>query len=456
MASLAFSASNGDLDLLEGGGYDATLVIHAELRDSIPVVGLKIKEAARRGHTRLGILGCRLDPWLNQWACAGAALEPEALAGAVESLAGPGRGGDGVQERLEPLNELLGEAKRGLIVLGLDVAGGALSGALVPAVLGLLGRLGPGWDFLGVMQGRNARGAYAAGAEGPSGSSTPDLLRRAAAGEIETLLIHRCDELVHHPQRGLIEKALEATRNVIVIDTFPSWITFKASVVLPGALFFETEGSLVSADGSLEALTPANAPPGDAQEDWRLIAELAERLDAPFAYSSVSDVFGELLARWGVARRFRLRDLRLPGPGAESPQRAHAFFGAKTRPGFKLRGDARPEVAPGAKASAPRGERLRLIWHYAIQGEDHLGSRASDFAELRPERTIELNPSDASALGLKPGAKVRVSGCDKAVRVSLNESLPKGVASGAVNAMGLELGTETEALPEIELKRTKE
>jgi anaerobic selenocysteine-containing dehydrogenase len=338
-------------------------------------------------------------------------------------------------------------------VVGLDAGGGVFNPQLVPAVFGLLDRLGAGWDFLPVTQARNALGAHATGAQ--SSALAPDaleILRRAADGQIETLLLHRCDALVHHPRRALIELAIERTPNVIAVDVFPSWITEKASLVIPGAYFFETEGSLLSADGSLQALTPGNQPRGDAQEDWRIVLSLAEKVGFQHTSSRARDVFADWLKAAAPDEHFSLEDLRLEGPGAESPQRSASVFRKRSRPSWKYQPRNR---AAGSAPSIPRAsasEGLRLLWSSSIQGADHLASRSSDFARLRPESIIELNAADAGELKLAEGDLAGGDCFANPARVRINAALPKGLAYGAANALALRIDDEA-ALPKVKLKK---
>jgi predicted molibdopterin-dependent oxidoreductase YjgC len=375
-------------------------------------------------------------------------------------------------------------APTGLLVLALDEAGGGFAADRLAAAIKLLRQLGEGWKFLPVFHARNAKGAYAAGAQGDrlpagplgedaarnlmaelwgelkakaeAGPTAIEILERAAAGEIRTLLLHRADELVHHPRRALIEKAIEATPNVIVVDVFPSWITKKASVVLPGALFFEAEGTMVAADGTIHALMPANLPPGEAQEDWRIIDTLCELLGAPSRYERASDVFADLARCWGAPPRTRLSDFWLEGPGFESPQRPQpAVIRKKTRPDFKLHFDAREgteDAQPTAKVDAAKSdESLRLLFVTGVQGADHLTSRCEEFAELRPDRRIELNPKDMKRLKIGEGAVVRTRPGSHPLTVKANDSLPTGIAFAAWNVLGLEWDGG-EPLPAIEIE----
>lgn len=482
MAGAALSASDGDLDLLDAGEYDVTLVVNAELRESTPVISLRVKEAARCGKTKLVVLDSALDGWLSDQAEIAAVEKPGELGAVVRGLLEALRGGGAAVAELRELAQIFKAASSGLIILGLDTAGGALNHDLVPAVLDLARELGAAWDFLPVVQARNAKGAMACGAQSdrlPGGSidgktgrnrlaefwgtleasseagpTAPAILRAAARGEITTLLLHRCDDLVYHPQRELIEKAIEATPNVIVIDVFPSWITEAATVVLPGAFPFETEGSIVGADGEMLSLVRGNQPPGDAQEDWRIIQTLDERLGSATTYRSVGEIFSELLVSIAPARPFRLVDLRLEGPGSESPQRPQSAFGKAERPTFKVRSTERPELKAGTSIARPVSEgKLALMWFYAIQGADHLGAYSTEFAELRPEASIQLNPEDARDLGVGEGDRVTVDGAvGSSPVVRLNETLPRGIARAGANAIRLRMGSddaETAGLPQI-------
>ena len=223
-AGLALGSSDGDLDLLAAGAYGATVMINAsDVLAAAPDIALKLKEPARLGRTRLGIMDTRIEPWFAPHARALCLEQPEAMAAALEQLAAAlakDRMPASAPKGYEKLFGLLAGAEQGLLVLGLDSGGGVLNPALVPAVLALLKVLGSGWAFLPVTAARNAKGAFASGAQSAA-TTAPAILRQAAEGRIKTLLLHRCDELVNHPQRELVERALAATANVIAVDVLP-------------------------------------------------------------------------------------------------------------------------------------------------------------------------------------------------------------------------------------------
>ena len=57
-----------------------------------------------------------------------------------------------------------------------------------------------------------------------------------------------------------------------------------ADVVLSGASWIEKDASYVNMDGRLQAAARAMAPPGDAQEDWKIFTDVGLALGAAVAY----------------------------------------------------------------------------------------------------------------------------------------------------------------------------
>jgi NADH-quinone oxidoreductase subunit G len=67
-----------------------------------------------------------------------------------------------------------------------------------------------------------------------------------------------------------------------------------ADVVLPGASWVEKDASYVNKDGRLQAAARAMAPPGESQEDWKILTDLGLALGAAIAYSSSAEIRADL------------------------------------------------------------------------------------------------------------------------------------------------------------------
>ncbi len=74
-----------------------------------------------------------------------------------------------------------------------------------------------------------------------------------------------------------------------------------ADFVLPGASSVEKEASYTNDQGRLQGTSRALVVPGDAQEDWQVLVNLAAALGAPLGYASSAQVRTDIAARVGNA-----------------------------------------------------------------------------------------------------------------------------------------------------------
>jgi len=63
-----------------------------------------------------------------------------------------------------------------------------------------------------------------------------------------------------------------------------------ADIVLPGAAFVEKDALFTNDQGRVQAASRAIAPPGDAREDWQILANMGRALGLQLAYQSAADV----------------------------------------------------------------------------------------------------------------------------------------------------------------------
>jgi hypothetical protein len=104
---------------------------------------------------------------------------------------------------------------------------------------------------------------------GPEGSlgDVAWLVDARRAGRIQTLVVH----------------------GVLMTD-----LAAAADIVLPGASWIEKDASYVNEQGRLQGAARAIAPPGDAQEDWQIFANIGLALGAPLTYTSSQEIRAEI------------------------------------------------------------------------------------------------------------------------------------------------------------------
>ncbi|MET8727372.1 bifunctional nitrate reductase/sulfite reductase flavoprotein subunit alpha [Streptomyces parvus] len=274
-----------------------------------------------------------------------------------------------------------------------------------------------------------------------SGSGTVDMFRRMAEGEIKACWIICTNPVASVANRRTVIEGLEAAEFVVTQDVFADTETNAyADVVLPAALWAESEGVMINSERTLTLSRRATDPPGEAWPDWRIIAEVACALgyEDAFGYTSAEEIFAEITRAWnphtgydlrGVTyERLRETPVQWPSADAEGPARNPVRYlndgvsqeltvrpdGTVPRLAFPLPGGravfhARPHLPP---AEMPDEDfpfvlntgRLQHQWHTLTKT-----AKITKLNRLDPAPFVEIHPDDAAALGLAEGDGVEVA-----------------------------------------------
>ncbi|HWF28584.1 MAG TPA: bifunctional nitrate reductase/sulfite reductase flavoprotein subunit alpha [Mycobacterium sp.] len=142
------------------------------------------------------------------------------------------------------------------------------------------------------------------------GTGTVDMFSRMAEGEIKACWIICTNPVATVANRKTVLAGLESAELVIAQDAFLETETNEyADVLLPAALWAESEGVMVNSERNLTLFQPAVEAPGQALPDWQIIARIACEMgysDA-FSYDSAEDVFEEIKRFWNPATGYDLR-----------------------------------------------------------------------------------------------------------------------------------------------------
>jgi predicted molibdopterin-dependent oxidoreductase YjgC len=219
--------------------------------------------------------------------------------------------------------------------------------------------------------------------------------------------------------------AMERIEFLVVLDAFSTPTARIAHAVLPIASFAETEGTVTNMEGRVQRLRAVTDPPGKARTGWQVLAELCGEFNVATSYGSASDVLREI----GQAA---------PGYTGAEQQLSEGGWG-----GTLLKDFDRTKFAvhpTGATAIAP----LTSVEHPHLLaregafdwGNDPLVSfsptlRRDYQAErkLFPNGFVEIAKSDADALQLNGGRKVRLISVhgESVVPVRIRTDLKPGV-----------------------------
>jgi NADH-quinone oxidoreductase subunit G len=133
-----------------------------------------------------------------------------------------------------------------------------------------------------------------------AGLSTADILA-SMAGEgdgnsaVRALVLLGADPLDDFPDRAVAEQALSAGHFVVAVTGHPSEsVDAHADVVLPCAVTHERAGTTTNIEGRVSRLGPKLSAPGFAWPDWMIAAELAVALGSDLGLTSDNELSDEL------------------------------------------------------------------------------------------------------------------------------------------------------------------
>ncbi|QMU69707.1 bifunctional nitrate reductase/sulfite reductase flavoprotein subunit alpha [Streptacidiphilus sp. P02-A3a] len=274
------------------------------------------------------------------------------------------------------------------------------------------------------------------------GQGTVELFSRMAEGGIKACWIICTNPVASVANRQTVIDGLRAAEFVVTQDVYADTETNGyADVVLPAAMWAETEGVMVNSERDLTLLRKAVDAPGQALPDWQLIARVAAEMGyaEAFDYGSAEEVFEEIKRAWnprtgydlrGVSyQRLRETPVQWPSADAEGGDRNPIRYlndGAAGLPPAERADGSRPRLlfptASGRAVFHPRPHlpaaelpdddfpfvlntgRLQHQWHTLTKT-----GRVAKLNKLNPGPFVEIHPRDARELGVAEGDRVQIA-----------------------------------------------
>ncbi|WP_227268690.1 nitrate reductase [Roseobacter weihaiensis] len=261
-----------------------------------------------------------------------------------------------------------------------------------------------------------------------AGLKAVDLFEAVGKDRIKALWIIHTNPAVSMPDADAVTKAIAGCDFTVVSDITAQTDTARlADVVLPATAWAEKSGTVTNSDRTISRQRAVLSPPGEARDDWAILAEVGRRMGWPaaFDYQSPAEIFREYATLSGIAARFGrdfditgLKDMDDPTYDAMEPVRwpvstqktAERFF---ARGGF-YHADGKARMLP-LRWRAPVAEtgrrypfrlntgRIRDQWHTMTRTA--LSPRLS--AHLA-EPYVDIHPEDAKILGVGTAEIIRL------------------------------------------------
>ncbi len=268
------------------------------------------------------------------------------------------------------------------------------------------------------------------------GLTVVEVMHAAKRGEIRGMYVQGENPAMSDPDANHAREALASLEHLVVQDIFLTETAYLADVILPAGAFPEKTGSFTNTDRLVQMARQAVNPPGDARQDLWIIQEIGKRLDLPWDYGHVSEVFDEMRHTMpsisGITwdRLEREHAVTYPCMKEGDPGDPVVFVDDFPREGGKAR-FVPADIIPAAER--PDAE-YPLVLITGRQLEHwHTGSmtrRASVLDAIEPDPTALLHPLDLATLGAKPGDVLTIE--SRRGAVTLFARAEEGTPRGAV------------------------
>ncbi len=283
------------------------------------------------------------------------------------------------------------------------------------------------------------------------GLKAVDMFRAVGEGRIKAIWIIHTNPVVSMPDADAVAEALRRCPFVVVSDVTAATDTARlAHVLLPATAWGEKDGTVTNSDRTISRQRAVLPAPGQARDDWRILAGVAARMGfgAAFGWASAAEVFREYAGLSGVAgwlgSDFDISDHAAisavdyaglaPFTWPANPrQRGGRFFGD----GQFHTADGRARMLPITpalpKALTPDATfrlntgRNRDQWHSMTRS-----AKSPRLSQHLAEPFLEMHPQDADRLGI--GAADLVTVANGQGQVILRALITGRVARGEVFA----------------------
>lgn len=131
---------------------------------------------------------------------------------------------------------------------------------------------------------------------GKAGLTVSEMFDAAGAKEVRAMYIMGENPYLSDPDSSHVIHCMETLDFLVVQDIFMTETAKYADVVLPAVSWAEKEGTFSNTERRVQKVNPALKPRGNAKADWQITVELANKLGLAWDYTCAEDIFQEIAA----------------------------------------------------------------------------------------------------------------------------------------------------------------
>ena len=304
-----------------------------------------------------------------------------------------------------------------------------------------------------------------------AGLTTMEMVDAAEKGVIRGYYVMGENPMMSEPDLRHSRHVMEQLDFVLVQDIFMNETGEYADIILPAASFAEKDGTFTNSDRRVQLIREAVPAPGEARDDWAIIADLAKRVEeklgretsAGFDFENPAAIWDEMARLTppfqGITHERITREdgVHWPCPTPDHPGTPYLFIDAfpsgkgkltplNYRPSQELPDDEYPFLLSTG--------RVLYHWHGGTM------TRRSKLDDIYPDPTVEIHPKDAQPLNIHAGdwIKVRSRRGEIKVKALITERsrpgmvfIPMHFAEAAANELTLDARDPKAKIPDYKV-----
>jgi formate dehydrogenase alpha subunit len=262
-----------------------------------------------------------------------------------------------------------------------------------------------------------------------SGRTLMEILEEARAGVVKGLFVVGENPVGSLPPSARVKEACAQLDFLVCQELFMTETAAMAHVVLPACSYAEKDGTFTNTEGLVQPVRQAIDPVGESRPDWEIVSALSVLIGYPIEYGSAKEIFKEIRS---VIDGYALLG-PTPTPPRPDPEAVKRYldggYAGDLVKRYRL-SSTEESRHRGIPQTAGQARSLKLIMGQTLFHSGKLSTRAKGLLQVQGSGALSLNPSDAEALGLNEGDRVRVSNsCGEAsTTVKLVDRIPGGLA----------------------------
>jgi formate dehydrogenase alpha subunit len=251
------------------------------------------------------------------------------------------------------------------------------------------------------------------------GLTTTEIMSAVGPNGVRALYIMGENPMMSEPDLNHTRHKMEQLEFLVAQDIFINESGSFADVFLPATSWAEKDGTFTNTDRRVQRVRQAIHPLGQSRPDWQIICEMAKRLENKLSLkdssfwdytdpSQVIEEMGRVVPEYAGVKYSRLDGAGLQTPVWDDQHPGTPFLFSEKFPRGK--GKFHP-LDYNPIAEMPDEDYPLILTTGRVLEHWHGGTltRHSWLDDLYPEALIEINPADATHLGLSDKDAVRVT-----------------------------------------------